>query len=216
VAEATNLSLTLRIEGSLTGGIRVHDEIVGLVVHDGVVDGGGLAAIARNGTDDGAGPPTELVRTTMFGEVLVLELTLASETIFAGGVTADRLQEGCTRFSYVPPGSTVPRPYRCQPDVALAERAKELGLTSPSDLPSAEAVVITNRLRPAFTSFHYGDPGYAQLAQSGPREIATGAEDGSEMGAFASLRQPQREANLRIRLEEYLPFGLRPALIYVT
>jgi hypothetical protein len=28
--------------------------------------------------------------------------------------------------------------------------------------------------------------------------------------------QPQREANLKIRLEEYLPFGLIPGLIYVT
>ncbi len=33
---------------------------------------------------------------------------------------------------------------------------------------------------------------------------------------FASLKQPQRETNLRIRLEEYLPFGLEPGLIYVT
>ena len=30
-------------------------------------------------------------------------------------VRAERLQEGCTRFSYVPPGSRVPRLYRCQP-----------------------------------------------------------------------------------------------------
>ena len=36
------------------------------------------------------------------------------------------------------------------------------------------------------------------------------------MGAFSHLRQPQREANLRVRLEEYLPFGLEPGLIYVT
>jgi hypothetical protein len=36
------------------------------------------------------------------------------------------------------------------------------------------------------------------------------------MGAFSSLKQPQREANLRIRLEEYLPFGLEAGLIYVT
>jgi hypothetical protein len=36
------------------------------------------------------------------------------------------------------------------------------------------------------------------------------------MGAFHDLMQPQRETNLRIRLEEYLPFGLVPGLIYVT
>jgi hypothetical protein len=50
----------------------------------------------------------------------------------------------------------------------------------------------------------------------GPAEIATGAEDGSEMGAYCHLKQPQREANLRLRLEEYLPFGLEAGIIYVT
>jgi hypothetical protein len=47
-------------------------------------------------------------------------------------------------------------------------------------------------------------------------EIRAGAEDGSEMGVFCHLKQPQRETNLRIRLEEYLPFGLDPGVIYVT
>ena len=36
------------------------------------------------------------------------------------------------------------------------------------------------------------------------------------MGAFSHVKQPQRESNLRIRLGEYLPFGLEPGLIYVT
>jgi hypothetical protein len=36
------------------------------------------------------------------------------------------------------------------------------------------------------------------------------------MGAFCVLQQPQRESNLRIRLDEYLPVGLEAALIYVT
>ena len=30
------------------------------------------------------------------------------------------------------------------------------------------------------------------------------------MGAYCHLKQPQRESNLRIRLDEYLPFGLEP------
>ena len=59
-------------------------------------------------------------------------------------------------------------------------------------------------------------PGYGQLGAGCPTEITTGAEDGAEMGAFNGLRQPQRETNLRIRLDEYLPFGLHPALIYMT
>jgi hypothetical protein len=36
------------------------------------------------------------------------------------------------------------------------------------------------------------------------------------MGAFQSLAQPQRETNLRVRLDEYLRFGLEAALVTVT
>ena len=36
------------------------------------------------------------------------------------------------------------------------------------------------------------------------------------MGAFSSLQQPQREANLRAALEEYTPFGLGIGFIHVT
>ena len=32
------------------------------------------------------------------------------------------------------------------------------------------------------------------------------------MGAYCHLKQPQRESNLRMRLEEYLPFGLEAGL----
>ena len=47
-------------------------------------------------------------------------------------------------------------------------------------------------------------------------EIQTGAEDGSEMGVYCHLKQPQRLDNLRLRLEEYLPFGLSSGTILVT
>ena len=36
------------------------------------------------------------------------------------------------------------------------------------------------------------------------------------MGAFNGLMQAQRLANLRIRLDEYLPAGLEAGLIYET
>ena len=72
------------------------------------------------------------------------------------------------------------------------------------------------RLKPTFTSTQYGQPGYAQLAQVCPPQIRTGAEDGAEMGVFSYLVQPQREANLRASLDEYLPFGLEAGIVYVT
>jgi len=41
-------------------------------------------------------------------------------------IFVEQRQSGCMRFSYVPDGSGTPRRYRCQPDLALNERAKEL------------------------------------------------------------------------------------------
>jgi hypothetical protein len=173
-------------------------------------------AIAASEAGELPGPPTVLERTTLFGPVHVRELPLASVVIFNQPVTAERRQGGCVRFSSVPEESATPRRYRCQPDLALQERAEALGVDSAADLPPVEATLIRARLRPSFTSVHYGDPGYAQLGHTTAGEIRTGAEDGSEMGAFQHLHQPHREANLRIRLEEYLPFGLEPGFIYVT
>ena len=57
-------------------------------------------------------------RSTFFGEVLVKSLQ-ASEVIFNSVAGAARTQDGCVRFSYVPPGSHVPRRYRCQPDFEI-------------------------------------------------------------------------------------------------
>jgi hypothetical protein len=36
------------------------------------------------------------------------------------------------------------------------------------------------------------------------------------MGAFHFLHQPQREADLRVRLQEYLRFGLEAGIFYST
>jgi hypothetical protein len=158
------------------------------------------------GSDDGElpGPPATLQRCTVLGEVRVRELELVSESILAAPAYAVRRQAGCVRLSSVAPGSRVPRRFRCQPDLALAAAAPELA-------PAVEA-----RLAPHFTSTRYGDPGFAQLSPMCARELREGAEDGAELGAFKRLQQPQREANLTRRLEEYMPVGLDPVLIYMT
>ena len=85
-----------------------------------------------------------------------------------------------------------PRRFQCQPDAA-----------NPALLPH-------------FTSLRFGDSGYCQLRASTSRLIREGGEDGSEMGVTHALFQPQRETNLRIRLDEYLRFGLRAGLFYAT
>ena len=155
------------------------------------------------------GPPTILERTTVFGSVFVKELSLASDAIFAERAVVERRQAGCVRFSYVPPESQTGRRYRCQPDMALAQ------LIGPG-LTQEEKELVAERMKPSFTSVHYGNPAYTQLSLRCAEEIKTGSDDGSEMGAFGSLQQPQREANLRLRLDEYLPFGLDYGFIYVT
>jgi hypothetical protein len=96
------------------------------------------------------------------------------------------------RFSYVPPGSETPRRYRCVPD---------------KDHPSAV---------PHFTSLRYGDPGYGQLRPATDKAIRQEASDEGEMGVLHPLFQPQRETNLRVRLDEYLRFGLHAAVFYAS
>jgi hypothetical protein len=54
------------------------------------------------------------------------------------------------------------------------------------------------------------------MRSSPVRRDQAGAEDGSEMGVFSLLQQPQREANLRIALDEYLRFGLEAGIFFVT
>ena len=173
--------------------------------------------MAISNGDDGIlpGPKTKMERTTVIGGALINELAFASEVIFCQPVFSIKRQMGCVRFSYVPDGSRTPQSYRCQPDLALAGRAEELNMPV-GKLSQTERDQIASRIRPAFTSARYGDPGYAQLSHSSPREIKTGAEDGSEMGVFCYLKQPQREANLRSVLDEYLRFGLEAGILYIT
>ncbi len=217
--DVTDLSVT--ISRSIVGALQMPGECKSLDVRDSIVDapapqGAGQpvrAAIAANAEATDAGPVTTLERVTVFGQVLVRELTLASEVIFAHPVKAERRQTGCVRFSYVPEGSQTPRRYLCQPDLAISNREREL---DPAKLTDAERQKIILRVRPQFTSKRYGQPAYAQLGSACANEIKTGAEDGSEMGAFSMLQQPQREANLRVALDEYLRFGLEAGIFFVT
>ncbi len=166
-------------------------------------------------TGEQPAPPTSLVCTTVFGQVHVKELTLASETIFNSYVSADRRQAGCVRFSFVPEGSRTPRRYRCQPELEIKTRLDEVKYATPAKKDRIRQAVLS-RLTPSYTSTQYGHPAYAQLGQSCPNEIRTGAEDGGEMGAFCFLKQPQREENLLSSLDEYLRFGLEAGIFYET
>jgi hypothetical protein len=172
--------------------------------------------------DDRAGH-LSVLNSTVVGTVHTELLELASNAIFLARsedpavppVLADRLQDGCVRFSFVPGGSRVPRQYRCQPELALEMRASELGIRV-SELPTAERARAIGRVQPTFTSLHYGDYSYGQLSRLCPEEVCEGADDEAEMGAFHDLYQPQRETNLLVRLQEYLRFGLVAGIFYET
>jgi hypothetical protein len=203
LSRQTSTGAALTIANSIVGPIRVPAEGWSIVASDSIIDSL-TDAVAIGGREGTYGPLCDLRRVTVLGDVRVRSIGYASDVIFAGDVIVERTQSGCIRFSYVPDGSTTPRRYRCQPDMAL------------QDAPSGQLNSIRSRLRPRFTSRRYGQPGYAQLALDAAAEIKTGAEFETEMGAFNRILEPRRVANLRIRLEEYLPAGLEPGLIFAT
>jgi hypothetical protein len=211
-----NTELKVEVAYGILGGLVVPDNTTGIWVLDSIVDGAGVASIS--GPKGVYSAPMIAERSTFFGQVLVKSLQ-ASEVIFNSLASASRTQEGCVRFSYVPPGSHVPRRYRCQPDLEIEQEIADTLKQNPL-LTAAEKSEITSSVQgwlvPSFKAVNYGSPFYAQSHLGCPVQIRTGAEDGSEMGAFSQLKQPQRESNLKIRLREYLPFGLEAGIIYVT
>ncbi|HWU85743.1 MAG TPA: hypothetical protein VN253_00605 [Kofleriaceae bacterium] len=214
--EIANLRARVRIEHSIVGSIQVHeDEVridpIPIAISDSIVD-------ATGGTRQAIGAPSSAIahvtltirRSTVFGIVDVHAIDLAENCIFNHCVNVARRQLGCMRFSYVPPGCRTPRRYRCQPDGAI-EAVKER-IIDPAERATASAGEIL-RVRPQFGSVRYGKPTYAQLGPGCAPEIVRGADDESEMGAFHDLFQPQREANLRARLDEYTPAGMDVDLV---
>ncbi|GAB4070845.1 hypothetical protein GCM10028812_41140 [Ancylobacter sonchi] len=220
------------LERCIVGGLRV-SALSQLSVADSLVDATSPAGLAYAGTGAGGtaspGGALTLVATTVIGGIYAEAFALVSNAIVVAEpgpdtspvpVRAERLQQGCVRFSYVPPNSATPRRYRCQPDqevaAALERRARETGAELSEAQSASVRAGIQAWLKPSFTSLRYGRPGYGQLATRCPVLIGTGADDEAEMGAFHSLFQAQRETNLRVRVSEYLRFGLEAGLFYET
>ena len=194
----------IEIERSIVGAIHA---VAGATVRivDSIVDASDETKFACAADKDGTlGAALEVENSTIIGRVYT-QMLEASNTIFLARVAAgdpnpapikaERLQQGCVRFSYVPPDSRVPRQFHCQPQ--------------PGSSPAEQA-----RVRPSFNSLHYGDASYCRLNAGCAVEIRQGADDEAEMGAFHQLYQPQRTANLRARLDEYLRFGLEAGIFY--
>jgi hypothetical protein len=184
--------LTVTIDHCILGGVRAVDGST-VRINDSIVDAMAPNGLAFAAPDASTGGALAITNSTVVGRVSAALLEFASNTIFraeapagVAPVSAHRRQQGCVRFCYVPPGSQVPRRYRC------------------------------TTVLPQFTSLRYGDPGYAQLSRLCPSDITEGADDEAELGAFHDLHQRQREANLRTRLDEYLRFGLEAGVFYAS
>ena len=133
-----------------------------------------------------------LERTTVFGDVRVDRL-YASEALVQGRVVVADSQHGCFRFSAADD----------HPDNRLPPRFES----------HLFAGGVPNHV---FTSRRFGDPGYAQLGRTAPATLVRGGENGSEIGAFNRLFDPIKLADLRAKVEEFMPFGLVAQLIRET
>lgn len=220
--ELNNSSANITIEDSILGSIQVNQDAVKtdpiqIAISDSILD----ATSPKREALGAPGCPVAhailtILRTTVFGQVQVHAINLAENSIFNGLLKVARRQQGCMRFcSYIKPGSRTPRRYNCQPDLveeAITQRVAK------GEIPPEEMVSMQERerfrVRPQFNSIRYGTPAYCQLAESCAIEIKRGADDESEMGVFHDLYQPQRDANLRIRLNEYTPAGSEIGIIY--
>lgn len=189
----------VEIERSILGAVRT-TELVSFSASDSILDATDRSGVAYAALDDaGSGGPLTLTGCTVVGKVHATLLSLVFNSIFwaaraAGdswstGLIADRKQQGCVRFSFLPEGARTPRRFECV----------EQALASP---------------QPVFFAFRYGQPGYLKLLASTPDVVRRGADDGGEMGAFHCVLAPLRETDLRVRLQEYMPVGLEFGVIY--
>ncbi|HEY2069692.1 MAG TPA: hypothetical protein VGG48_09085 [Rhizomicrobium sp.] len=221
--ELVNAPRCLSIENSIVGAIQIErdqrrNDPLQLRISDSIVDATDASRVAIGDSDNRcADARAVILRSTIIGETQVREIALGDNAIFLGLVTVCRRQNGCLRFCYAPLGSRTPRRFECQPDMvrqAVTDRFNlgEIDSTTRDTLLAAE----TLRVEPEFNSARYGAPTYCQLARECAPEIAGGAEDDAEMGAFHNLFQPQRAANLRARLSEYTPAGSDAGIIFVS
>ena len=200
----------LRVEHSILGAIMAisparRGEPSPLSVCDSILDATGIERVALGAPDEVvACVEADFRRCTVIGEVQAHGIGLAEDCIFASQVRVLRRQHGCMRFCYAPPDSRTPSRFHCQPDLALAA------------VPPERQARAARRLVPQFRSLRYGTPDYARLDDGACAELRAGASDRSAMGAYHDLYEPQREANLAARLQEYVPAGTDAGILFAN
>jgi hypothetical protein len=205
-----NSGLSVEINQSIVGSLLLNGESTASLT-DSIVDATDPAGVAIVAAVDAVthkpAPSGALTMNgcTVIGKVYASLLSLVSDCIFIAELTAAdvsgtppawqaplwaaRRQQGCVRFSFVPAGAILPRQFKCVEQTAGAPY-------------------------PMFYSLRYGHPAYAKLLPTTDPAIRQGADDGGEMGVFHFLLAPLREADLLIRLAEYIPVGLEYGIFY--
>ncbi len=150
-----------------------------LVVCESIVD---ASNVADNWAVSNPFGTVFLEKATVLGNVRAAILH-ASDSLVAGFVQAVNNQAGCFRFSASAPSS----------DARLPPRYRDVHVPIPPTF---------------FNSQTFGDPRYAQLSLVAPASLTTGAENGSEMGAFSHLITPIRLASVRAKVDELGPAGI--------
>jgi hypothetical protein len=196
-------AVALTATGSILGGIQ-SNPLATVSLTNCIVDATGpgntaYAAVDTATVNQSGGAALTMNGCTVVGRVHASVLQYVSDCIFwadddrrgTPGLVADRRQQGCVRFSFLPFRAVVPAQYQC--------------------VHQAVAGVF-----PAFVTTLYGQPGYLKLMACTDNSIRRGADDGSEMGAYHFVMAPQRESDLQIRLQEYVPVGMEFGIVYQT
>lgn len=183
----------LVVDHSIVSGIRMA-EGVDARIENSIVDVIDQGHDAFTGLEAGPGGKLHIENSTVVGRLKTRQIEYASNCIFTSLVLASQTQKGCMRFSWFPLGSITPKAYKCQPSFSGNH----------------------DSVRPVFSSDQYGQPDYLQLEISTPPEILNGADNGSEMGVYYQQFTAQKIANLRLRLDEYLRFGLEAGIFLAS
>lgn len=150
----------------------------------------------------------ELNNVTIFGPSSFKSIE-ATNVIFVGAASVVRTQSGCVRYSSIAQGSTMPRRFRCQPDIALSAAANLKG----SALTPGERASAILGVKPMFLDESLDEPTVAMLHPLCADGIWRGGEGETEMGVFSNAASALRMGNVRSLFDDYVPFGLAAGLI---
>jgi hypothetical protein len=187
IVETSNTEIVL--EHCITGPLRIAAEADSRLQAC-ILDAGSPSAHAY-ADPDGTSPggALRLDACTVQGRIDTREIRLATDSLLLGAAHSVRRQRGVVRFSWVAPGSAVPRRHACLP---------------------AEGAALP---KPIFHARSFGRPGYFRLRPETDPAIRHGAFDGGEIGAGNTTGLALRLQNLADWLPGYLRFGMEAGIV---